>query len=203
MKKYFITGLVILLPLALTVIVVNFFLDLATIPFAKMIKQSSMNAVVLKLLAVAIVAAGITLVGFLCSALAFHYLFKWGDLIFHRIPLVNRVYKATQDVMHSLFNQDKPSFSQAVLVPFPKKESYAIGFLINQTLPEGSNLDDNALMSIFVPGTPNPMMGFMLLVNRSDVLFLDLSVDDAIKLVVSCGVKFPGCNVINGAAPST
>lgn len=198
MKKYFITGLVILLPIALTLMIVNFFLNLATIPFASMIQGSSMNAILLKLLAVALVVAGITFVGFLCSALAFHYIFKWGDLVFHRIPIVNRVYKATQDVMHSLFSQEKPSFSQAVLVPFPKKESYSIGFLISNTLPEGSSLGDDQIMSIFVPGTPNPMMGFMLLVKKKDVVFVDLSVDDAIKFVVSCGVKFPGCKVVKG-----
>lgn len=199
MKKYFITGLVILLPVALTLIIVNFVLNLITIPFASMIRASSINAMTLKLLAVAIVLVGITLVGFLCRALAFHYIFKLGDLIIHRIPLVNRVYKAAQDVMHSLFSQEKPSFSQAVLVPFPKKGSYAIGFLISRSLPENSNLSDNELMSIFVPGTPNPMMGFMLLVKREDVTFVDLPVDDALRFVVSCGVKFPGCKVVTEA----
>jgi uncharacterized membrane protein len=196
MKKHFITGLVILLPVALTLLIVNFFLNLVTIPFAGIIQSSSINAVALKLLAVAIVLTGITLVGFLCSALAFHYIFKLGDQVIHRIPLVNKVYKAAQDVMHSLFSQDKPSFSQAVFVPFPKQGSYAVGFLVSSNLPDESNLQDTELMSVFVPGTPNPMMGFMLLVKRKDVIFVDLPVDDALKFVVSCGVKFPGCKVV-------
>lgn len=197
MKKYFVTGLVILLPVALTLLVVNFFLNILTIPFAGFIASSSFNAIALKLLAVAIVLVGITSVGFLCSALAFHYIFKFGDVIMHRIPLVNRVYKAAQDVMQSLFSQEKPSFSQAVLVPFPKKESYAVGFLVSSTLPADSTLEDGDLMSVFVPGTPNPMMGFMLLVKRQDVTFVDLPVDDALKFVISCGVKFPGCKVVH------
>ncbi len=146
-------------------------------------------------MAALLIFAGITFVGFLCQALAFHYLFKWGDLIFHRIPLINKVYKAAQDVMGSLFSQENPSFSQAVLIPFPKKGNYGIGFLINESLPEGSTLDNNDLVSVFVPGTPNPMMGFMLLINRQDVLHIDLPVDDALKFIVSCGVKFPGCTV--------
>lgn len=197
MKRYFVTGLVILLPVALTFIVVNFFLNLVTIPFAGMIKASSFNAMALKLFAVVLVFTGITLVGFLCQTLALHYLFKWTDVILHRIPVLNRVYKAAQDVMHSLFTQEKPSFSQAVLVPFPRKGTYSIGFLINKSLPPGSTLDDNEQMSIFVPGTPNPMMGFMLLVKRADVIHIDLPIDDALRFVVSCGVKFPGCNVVS------
>lgn len=196
MKRYFITGLVILLPIALTFIIVNFFLNLLTIPFAGMIKASSINDTTLKIIAVAAVFTGITLVGFLCQTLALHYLFKWGDIIFHRIPILNRVYKAAQDVMQSLFTQEKPSFSQAVLVPFPRKGNYSIGFLVSTSLPEGSTLEDNSLMSVFVPGTPNPMMGFMLLIKKEDVIKIDLPIDDALRFVVSCGVKFPGCNVV-------
>ena len=195
MKKSFITGLIILLPVALTLIIVNFFLNLLTIPFAKVIQNSATNAIVLKVFAALMIFAGITFVGFLCQALAFHYIFKWGDVIFNRIPLINRVYKAAQDVMGSLFSQERPSFSQAVLIPFPKKGNYGIGFLINESLPEGSTLENNSLVSVFVPGTPNPMMGFMLLVDKKEVLHLDLSVDDALKFIVSCGVKFSPCNV--------
>lgn len=196
MKRYFITGLVILLPIALTFIVVNFFLNLVTSPFAGVIRESPINGTALRIFAVIAVFAFISAVGFLCQTLALHYLFKWADVIFHRIPILNRVYKAAQDVMHSLFSQEKPSFSQAVLVPFPKKGTYSIGFLVSRSLPEGSTLEDNGMMSVFVPGTPNPMMGFMLLFKSEDVIFVDLPVDDALRFVVSCGVKFPGCTVL-------
>ena len=197
MKRYFITGLVILLPIALTFMIVNFFLNLVTSPFSGLIQSSSINGTTLKIFAVIAIFLFISVVGFLCQTLALHYLFKWADVVFHRIPILNRVYKAAQDVMHSLFSQEKPSFSQAVLIPFPKKGTYSIGFLVSRNLPEGSNLGENHLMSVFVPGTPNPMMGFMFLFKASDVIFLDLPVDDALRFVVSCGVKFPGCTVLD------
>lgn len=195
MKRHFITGLVILLPIALTFAIVSFFLNFLTAPFASYIKEAPFNDLLLKVAAVLVVLLGLTVIGFLCQTLALHYVFKWADALFHRIPLLNRVYKAAQDVMQSLFSTDKPSFSQAVLVPFPMKGNYAVGFLVSKSLPEGSDLDDPNLMSIFVPGTPNPMMGFMLLIKKEDVIPIDLPVDDAVRFVVSCGVKFPGCRV--------
>jgi uncharacterized membrane protein len=204
-KKHFLTGLALILPLVLTLFIVNFVLGWVTRPFMGIVQSlltfvlpgsSSLihNPFVLRLISQILIlfllAAFIIGLGFLTETFLMRKAIKIGDAVFHAIPVANKVYKAVQDVLKNLFNQERPSFSQVALVPFPQSNTMAVGF-VTQSAPvniEGKDLQ--GYTSIFLPGTPNPMMGFILLVPQDKVKKVSMSFEEAVKFVASCGVIY-------------
>lgn len=209
MKKNFLAGVALLLPIVLTVIVVMFFVNLLTAPFLGLVQAAfhkldlldksflflsgqqivNLTSHILVLLTLLL---GTLLIGFLAQHLFLDRAVTALDRIIHRIPIVNKIYKACQEVMGTIFNPSSTTFSQVVLVPYPHSNTYAIGFITKEAQSEGSDQEHLGLISVFVPGTPNPTMGFNLLYRRSQLLFVNMRVDDALKFVISCGVKFSG-----------
>lgn len=111
--------------------------------------------------------------------------FNLGDKILQKIPIVNKVYKTSKDIINSLFITDKNSFKQVVLTPFPDEDSYAIG-LVSKKSPCSEDS-----LSVFVPTTPNPTSGFLLIYKKKDLIFLDMKTEEAIKYIISCGAIIP------------
>jgi uncharacterized membrane protein len=130
----------------------------------------------------------IFLLGFIARIYFVNIFFRISDVIIHKIPFVNKIYKALQDVMSTLFSQDSNNFSQVVFVPYPKANSWSIGFVTQADAPKGSDKEHMGMISVFVAGTPNPTMGFMLLFKREQLIFTDMTVDEAMRFIVSCGV---------------
>ena len=205
MKKHFFTGLAILLPIALTLWVVLFLITALTNPFLGFVEEVlryydvldrpflfltghdvlvfwSRIFILLFLIGMAI------LIGFFARLFFIRAVFKYGDYLLHRIPIVNKIYKAAKEIIHTLFGHEKTSFSQVVLIPYPNERTYALGFLASNQQPPGSSPEHRGKMSIFVPGAPNPTFGFMVLYPKEKVIFIDMKVDDALKYIVSCGV---------------
>lgn len=205
MKKLFFTGLITLLPFTLTLMIVVFIINLFTSPF-----QGSVAAVLdhydlldkpflffsgedvlyfsSKLLVLIFLFAIIVLIGFLGRMVIANTFFRFSDYVIQRIPIVNKVYKSTQDVVKTLFKSDGSSFSQAALVPFPHKGAYSMGLISVKQTPE--NHSDT--VEVFIPGTPNPTAGFMLSYKYEEIIFLDIKVEEALKFILSCGIMYPG-----------
>lgn len=121
------------------------------------------------------------------------------DIIFHRIPIVNKIYKASKDVVRTLFSEDKnKSFSQVVLVPFPNKQSYSMGLISTPFHPESdSNLIEK--VAVFVPGTPNPTVGVMVFYRPEQLILLQTTVEEAFKFIISIGsLTVPMDKLANG-----
>lgn len=208
MKKYFFTGLAVVLPILLTVLIVQLLLKLLTAPFVgfteiifdslthaewlpkslnapEFIRFVSQIGLLLSLFILTV------FVGFLGRLFLVNALFQFGDRLIHSVPFANKIYKAVQDVIKNLMSQDTPSFSQVVQVPFPHERSIVIGFI---TKDEEKVVEAHATythVSVFIPGTPNPMMGFVLLVPADKVQKLPITVEQAVKFIVSCGVISP------------
>jgi uncharacterized membrane protein len=111
---------------------------------------------------------------------------EWMDTALLRIPLVNKIYGTVKQVNES-FSSNKSSFKQVVLVTFPHKESRSIGFVTG----EQRGLDSHKWISVFIPTTPNPTSGFLILVRETEITKLDISVADGIKLIISLGAISP------------
>lgn len=213
-KRYFFTGLALLLPAVLTIWIMVFFINLLTRPFQNFVEEIlryydlldrpflflsaeqvlhllSKGLVILILLAVTLI------IGFLTKVFITNALIKLGDKIIHKIPVVNRIYKATQDVVQTLLKEKRQSFTQVVFVPFPHKGAYSIGMVTRDCLDEDSDEEHAGLLSVFVPATPNPTMGFMLFFRREQLIFVDMKVEDALRSIISCGVIFEKSNVID------
>ena len=207
MKKHFITGLVILLPLVVTVAVVIFLVNFLTEPFMGLISplllkfhsvspnahfssdtlvRYSCKFIILILLFLATV-----LLGMVARWFFIHTLLRLGDKILHRIPIVNTVYKTTQDIIKTLFVSDKNTFKQVVMVPFPRADVFVLGLIARESPSTCSQAVGHDLISVFVPTTPNPTTGFLLMFKRSDLVMIDMKPEDAIKYIVSCGVITP------------
>jgi uncharacterized membrane protein len=130
-------------------------------------------------------------VGFLGKIFFVHYFVRFGEYVIHNIPVVNKIYKAIQDIVHTIFGHSEQRFSSVVLVPFPHSETYSIGLVTSGAIPSASDPEYHQRVSVFVPGTPNPAMGFMLLFPKDQLLPVDMEVHDALKFVISCGVITP------------
>ena len=173
MRKYFITGLVILLPVAITIAILLFIVNLLTGPFIDLVSSflarfhiantgflfftpEEVLKYTSQLLILVLIFAFIVFLGMVARWFFVTTLLKIGDKVLHRIPLINTVYKTTQDIIRTLFVSDKESFKQVVIVPFPDENSYTLG-LVARAAPEMcSQAAGDELISVLVPTTPNP-----------------------------------------------
>lgn len=201
-RKHFLTGLIILLPIAVTAFLVYFAFNLLTKPLYGIIsnllnyyevseslsflKSPHALAIFSKIASFIILLSLIIIAGSLGRSYFLNTILGFGDSLIHQIPIVNKIYKASQEVVNTLFISKSNNFSQVVLVPFPHERAMSIGFLTNENMDQ--DLSQEKKLSVFVPGTPNPTIGFMIVFKREQLIFLNMSVEEALKLIVSCGV---------------
>jgi len=198
-KKWFATGLIILLPLAVTVAIVIFVLNFVTSPFVGFIEHFFANSqfyqlhqgIVRFLLQISLLIALLfitILLGFLARAVFFRSLLTIYDYVLHRIPLVKTVYKTSQQVIKTVLGGGSRSFKQVVMVPFPHATSYCLGLVSDQSPVVCTQATGSELVTVFLPTAPNPTSGFLIMYPQKDLVYIDMKVDDAIKYVISCGV---------------
>ncbi len=205
MKRYFITGLVILLPLALTIAIVIFMINLLTNPFMGIIQSilehydlldkdflfltaHQIQYVFSRILILLSLFFFTVFLGFIARIFFFHYVIKAWDYIIHRIPLISTVYKTCQDVINTILTNDTKSFKQVVLVPFPNPESHSVGLVTRDNLPGLPHPNGHNMIAVFVPTTPNPTSGYLVMFDENDLTYLDMKVEEALKYIISCGV---------------
>lgn len=206
LKKFFVTGLVILLPLTLTLVIVAFIFNLLTDPFVGMVsgilkhfdlleggfwifsgqELQRYGSQILILVALFLFTA---FLGYVARWVFFHYFFRFGEKILNRIPFISTIYKTSQDVINTIFTSQTNSFKQVVMVHFPSKESYTIGLITRESIPQLEK--EESYVAVFVPTTPNPTSGFLLMAKQKDLIYLDMKIEEALKYVISCGVIFP------------
>lgn len=211
-KKYFITGLALLLPATLTIVITIFIFNFLTVPFAGFVRSileyyGLIDQGFLFLSATQVMQYGsqllilvalilfTLLLGFLARWFFFHYIVRFGEYILHRIPIVNTVYKTTKDVIKTVFTEKNNAFKQVVMVPFPSTTTYSIGLITRDKIEEFAGTNYAGLVAVFVPTTPNPTSGFLMLFKETDVVYLDMSVESALKYVISCGMITTPFNV--------
>ena len=118
-------------------------------------------------------------------------LVRTGERILSRMPIVRNLYSAMKQLFEAVFRRDKTSFQEVVLVEYPRKGIWVIGFVTGTTKGEVQQGTTDAVANVFVPTTPNPTSGFLLFVPRGDLRILTMSVEEGIKMVVSAGMITP------------
>lgn len=206
MKKYFLTGLATLLPIAITIAVVVFIVHLLTNPFIDFVTHlfSGFNIPsfgllsseqVVRIISQCIILVAIFLLIFFLGVVArwffFHTLIKLSDRLLYRIPIINKVYKTTKDIIRTLFASQKNSFKQVVLIPFPTKNCYCLGLITRDAPQTCQTATGSEMATVFIPTTPNPTTGYLLVCPVADLIFLNMKSDEAIKYIVSCGAIQP------------
>ena len=132
-------------------------------------------------------------VGWMGKGFVGRSLIRWAERVVNRMPVVRSVYSGAKQIAETVLNKKNNSFDKACLIEYPRKGIWAIGFVSTKARGEIANLspEGKELISIFVPTTPNPTSGFLLFFPSTDIRELDMSVEDAAKLVISAGLVYP------------
>lgn len=194
MRKYFITGLLVLVPLAITAWVLNVIistLDQSMLLVPEQYQPRTLFGFDIPGLGAVLTLAIIFIVGLLTNNLVGKFFLNQWEKLLRRIPVVNSLYGSVKQVSDTLFSSSGNAFRKAVLVPYPHENSHTIGFLTGVPGGDVKNYLSGDFVSVYVPTTPNPTSGFFLMMERSRVQELDMSVDAALKYIVSMGVVAP------------
>ena len=193
LRNYFISGLLFWIPLSLSVIVIKFFLELidSFIP-QKYLPESIFNldttipgsGIILVLLVILITGVMVT------NILGRKVVALW-ERVLNKIPGFRNIYNVLKKVSDTVFNTSTESFRKAFLIQYPSKGIWVIAFQSGDYRGEAKSIIGEEIMNLFVPTTPNPTSGFFILIAKKDAFELDMSVEEAFKLVISAGVVTP------------
>ena len=192
-RRYFISGLIVFLPLALTAYLFVLTINMADSVLGKYIQPYFYRefGFYFRGLSILIFLCLIFLIGFLATNFLGRQIHLFFERIILRLPFFKQVYPAFKEIALFLFSRDKTAFKQVVLVEYPRKGIYSFGFLTNDTSRKVSSHVSADLCNIFIPSTPSPLTGFLILAPRAELIFPDITVEDAIKMLVSGGVVNP------------
>ena len=202
MKRYLIAGLLVWLPLAITIWVLQAVLGALDGVFAALITATQAVLPVgahspleaLKQvpgLGVIVMVIGLLLTGMFATNMVGQWWLSRGNRLLVRIPIVKSIYSSVKQVSDTLFSSSGNAFREAVLVQYPRSGSWTIAFVTGKPGGEAAEHLSGDYLSLYVPTTPNPTSGFFLMVPRSDVIELRMSVDEALKYIISMGVVAP------------
>lgn len=194
MRKYFITGLLILVPLAITLWVLHSVIstmDQSLLLLPEQWRPEQLFGFKILGLGTILTLLIVFATGLLAQNFIGNYVVEAWEALLQRIPIVSSIYSSVKQVSDTLFSSSGNAFSKALLVQYPREGSWTIAFLTG--VPGGAVARhlQGEYISIYVPTTPNPTSGFFLMVPKADTIELDMSVDAALKYVVSMGVVAP------------
>ena len=205
LRNSFLTGLVVIAPVALTIWLiwsVIGWIDGFVLPFIPNLyhPDNILNTIFGQDVAINIRGLGVvvflfftTFVGWIAKGFLGRSLIRFGENLVQRMPVVRSIYSGVKQIAETVFAQSDRSFEKACLIEYPRKGIWAIGFISTDAKGEVKYKvkAKTDLLSVFVPTTPNPTSGFMLFFPKSDVIELDMSIEDAAKLVISAGLVYP------------
>lgn len=211
MRKYFLAGLILLLPIAITVLIFVFLIDLFTAPFNGLIdacfelfsskytevtEHRDLVVFISRIIVLIILFFVTILLGYFGRKLLFRTVFNLMHWVFSKMPFVRSVYKVTKEITHQIFELENTAklFKKTVLTRFPHKNSMALGFqagFLPKEASEKLKVPVEDLETIFVPTSPHPICGFVMITHKDDSVEIPLSVEEVFKILVSCGLYTP------------
>lgn len=194
MRKYFITGLLILVPLAITAWVLHAVIstmDQSLLLLPVQWRPEALIGFKIPGLGAVLTVLIIFVTGLLTKNFIGNYVVAAWEALLNRIPIVNSIYSSVKQVSDTLFSSTGNAFSKAVLIQYPREGSWTIAFLTGKPSGDVAQHLGDDFISVYVPTTPNPTSGYFLMVPKKDAIELEMSVDTALKYVVSMGVVAP------------
>ncbi|MBI4313439.1 MAG: DUF502 domain-containing protein [Candidatus Omnitrophica bacterium] len=196
-SDHFVTGLFVLAPAYITYLIVKFFIRQIVRFFDPVVHLldpyfTSVWAIVLVKSAALLIFVGfITLIGWGTHIFFVRNLFRAVDRWISRMPMVGKIYSAMREMSQAFSGEKKSAFSRVVLIEWPGKGRYAIGFVTHEGVGEVQQKTPEEVVNVFIPTTPNPTSGYLILVDRNAMIPLEMSVEDGMKLVISGGMVGP------------
>ncbi|OSQ37814.1 DUF502 domain-containing protein [Thalassospira mesophila] len=200
LRTYFLTGVLVSAPLAITFGLAWWFIEFVDGSVMPLIPAQYNPEIYLPEayqsygipgFGLLVIVIAITLVGWLTTNFAGRALIKIYERVLGRIPAVRSIYGAIKQILETVLANQSNAFRQAVLIEYPRRGMWAIGFITGETKGEVQHLTEDQVINVFLPTTPNPTSGFLLFVPKRDVVVLDMTVEEAIKMVMSGGIVTP------------
>ncbi len=192
LRKYFISGLVVFLPIALTIYLVFLAINSADQFFGEIFGKLGLGFSNFRFLSIIVGIYIIILIGFFTTNFLGKKIHAFFEMIVLKLPFFRQVYPALKEMAIFLFARERlDSFKQVVLIEYPRKGIYAMGFLTNDSSKEICDDIGRELCNVFIPSSPGPLTGFTVLVNKKEVVYTRISIEDAFKFIVSGGVVNP------------
>ena len=195
-RRFFLTGLLVTAPIIITIYVTWLVITFIDVKVANLLPEylDFRKALPFQIpgLGLVIVIFVITLIGAITPGLIGRNLLKLGEMILFKTPVIRTVYSSIKQIMETVMSTNSKSFKEVVLVEYPRKDIWVIAFVTSSVKGEIDNkIKKSKLVSIFVPTTPNPTSGFLLFVAKKNLIYLNMPVEQAIKLVISGGIVSP------------
>ena len=190
LRNYFITGMVVLVPIGITLYLTKFFISISSKLIPAEINPNSYLPILIPGLEIFLSIIFITLIGYLSLSFIGKKILQLFNDLLKKIPILRTIYSAIGQMAETLAPKRK-SKKSVVLIEYPRKGSWAVGFATKDNEGEISKKTNQNLVNVFVPTTPNPTSGFLLMFPKDDLIYLDMSFEEASKFIVSAGTSNP------------
>ena len=190
LRNYFITGIVVLVPIGITLYLTKFFITISSKLIPAEINPNSYLPILIPGLEIFLSIIFITLIGYLSLSFIGKKILQLFNDLLKRIPILRTIYSAIGQMAETLAPKRK-SKKSVVLVEYPRKGSWAVGFATKDNKGEISKKTNQKLVNVFIPTTPNPTSGFLLMFPKEDIIYLDMNFEEASKFIVSAGTSDP------------
>jgi uncharacterized membrane protein len=195
LRAYFLTGVIVAAPISITLFLVwqfiAFFDNRVRAFLPEDYNPDTYLPFTLPGMGLLIMLVALTLIGMLAAGLIGRTLVNMGERLLNRMPVVRGVYGTLKQIFETVFAQSSRSFREVVLIEYPRRGIWAIGFVTGTTRGEIQDRTEPEVVNVFLPTTPNPTSGFLLFVPKHDLVHLDMTIEDGIKLVISGGIVTP------------
>ncbi len=190
LRNYFITGIVVLVPIGITLYLTKFFIRISSKLIPAEINPNNYLPILIPGLEIVLAVIFITLIGYLSLSFIGKKILQLFNDLLKKIPILRTIYSAIGQMAATLAPK-KNSKKSVVLVEYPRKGSWAVGFATKDNKGEISKKTNQKLVNVFVPTTPNPTSGFLLMFPKEDIIYLDMNFEEASKFIVSAGTSNP------------
>ena len=190
LRNYFITGIVVLVPIGITLYLTRFFIRISSKLIPSEINPNNYLPILIPGLEIVLAIIFITLIGYLSLSFIGKKILQLFNDLLKRIPILRTIYSAIGQMAETLAPKRK-SKKSVVLVEYPRKGSWAVGFATKDNKGEISKKTNQKLVNVFIPTTPNPTSGFLLMFPKEDLIYLDMNFEEASKFIVSAGTSNP------------
>ena len=194
LRKYLIAGLLVWLPLAATVIIISLVIDMldrTILLLPEQYRPEELLGFSIPGFGVILAIGVLILTGMLAANLLGRRAVEIWEKILNRIPLVRTIYNSVKQIATTVLASEGKSFRKVVLVEYPRKDVWSMGFVSNEHIDLHSDKIEHDVSAIFVPTTPNPTSGFIIMIPRRDIIELDISIEEGFKYIISMGVIVP------------